>query len=118
MKYKPLLLKSALAGLAALACSTAFSASIIFVSFHPDDNTPTANAAAAGFTRTWHRPPTRDELKGLVDEHVKEEIDRSRQAYDQRIPRNVSARTDYFKEEMIRTLAGGDSTALGPGLAL
>jgi hypothetical protein len=28
----------------------------------------------AGFTRTWHRPPTRDELKGLVDEHVKEEI--------------------------------------------
>jgi len=29
---------------------------------------------ASGFTRTWHRPPTRDELKGLVDEHVKEEI--------------------------------------------
>jgi hypothetical protein len=49
---------------------------------------------------------------------LKEEIDRSRQAYDQRIPRNVSARTDYFKEEMIRTLAGGDSVALGPGLAL
>ena len=29
---------------------------------------------ASGFTRTWHRPPTRDELKDLVDEHVKEEI--------------------------------------------
>lgn len=29
---------------------------------------------ASGFTRTWNRPPTRDELKGLVDEHVKEEI--------------------------------------------
>lgn len=28
----------------------------------------------AGFTKTWHRPPTREELKGLVDEHVKEEI--------------------------------------------
>jgi parvulin-like peptidyl-prolyl isomerase len=28
----------------------------------------------AGFTRTWQRPPTPAELKGLVDEHVKEEI--------------------------------------------
>jgi hypothetical protein len=48
---------------------------------------------------------------------LKDEIDRSRQAYEQRVPRNVSARTDYFREEMVRTLAGGDSTALGPGLA-
>jgi parvulin-like peptidyl-prolyl isomerase len=29
---------------------------------------------ASGFARTWQRPPTDDELKGLVDEHVKEEI--------------------------------------------
>jgi hypothetical protein len=29
---------------------------------------------AAGFARTWQRPPTEAELKGLVDEHVKEEI--------------------------------------------
>jgi hypothetical protein len=28
----------------------------------------------AGFTRTWQRPPTDDELKGLVDEFVREEI--------------------------------------------
>jgi parvulin-like peptidyl-prolyl isomerase len=28
----------------------------------------------AGFTRTWHRAPTHEELKALVDEHVKEEI--------------------------------------------
>jgi hypothetical protein len=28
----------------------------------------------SGFTRTWKRPPTHDELKRLVDEHVKEEI--------------------------------------------
>jgi hypothetical protein len=48
---------------------------------------------------------------------LKVEIDRSRQAYDQRVPRSVSARTDYLREEMVRTLAGGDSTALGPGLA-
>lgn len=29
---------------------------------------------ASGFARTWQRPPTPAELKGLVDEHVKEEI--------------------------------------------
>jgi hypothetical protein len=48
---------------------------------------------------------------------LKEDIDRSRQAYDQRVPRNVSARADYFREELVRTLAGGDPTALGPGMA-
>ena len=49
---------------------------------------------------------------------LKDDIDRSRLAYDQRVPRSVSARVDYFREEMVRTLAGGDSTALGPGLAV
>ena len=48
---------------------------------------------------------------------LKDEIDRSRLAYDQRVPRSVSATVDYFREEMVRTLAGGDSTVLGPGLA-
>jgi hypothetical protein len=48
---------------------------------------------------------------------LRDEIDRSRQAYDQRVPGNVSSRTDYFREELVRTLAGGDSTALGPGMA-
>jgi parvulin-like peptidyl-prolyl isomerase len=28
----------------------------------------------SGFTRTWQRPPTEAELKGLVDDYVKEEI--------------------------------------------
>jgi hypothetical protein len=27
-----------------------------------------------GFARTWHRPPTEAELKGLIDDHVREEI--------------------------------------------
>ncbi len=29
---------------------------------------------AAGFARTWQRPPSDKELKGLIDQHVKEEI--------------------------------------------
>jgi hypothetical protein len=41
------------------------------------------------------------------------EIDKSRQAYDQRVPHQVRARADYFHEELIRTLAQGDALALG-----
>jgi parvulin-like peptidyl-prolyl isomerase len=29
---------------------------------------------ASGFERTWQRPPSEDELKGLIDDYVKEEI--------------------------------------------
>jgi hypothetical protein len=29
---------------------------------------------ATGFTRTWHRPPTRQELDGLVEDHIREEV--------------------------------------------
>jgi parvulin-like peptidyl-prolyl isomerase len=29
---------------------------------------------ASGFAKTWQRPPTESELKGLIDEYVKEEI--------------------------------------------
>jgi hypothetical protein len=29
---------------------------------------------ASGFTKTWSHPPSEDELKGLIDEYVKEEI--------------------------------------------
>jgi hypothetical protein len=27
-----------------------------------------------GFTRTWHRPPTRQDLDGLVDDYIREEV--------------------------------------------
>ena len=32
------------------------------------------DALAAGFARTWQRPPTEEDLKGLIDEYVREEI--------------------------------------------
>jgi len=47
---------------------------------------------------------------------LREDIDRSRKVYDQRIPRSVSARVDYLGEEMVRTLAAGDPLAMGPDL--
>jgi hypothetical protein len=31
-------------------------------------------ALATGFARTWQRPPTESELKGLVDDHIRQEV--------------------------------------------
>lgn len=41
------------------------------------------------------------------------EIEKARQAYDDQVPPGVRTHTDYFHQELIRTLAGGDPTLLG-----
>lgn len=41
------------------------------------------------------------------------EIERARKLYEARVPESVSARADYFDQELVRTLAGGDRTVLG-----
>jgi hypothetical protein len=41
------------------------------------------------------------------------EIERARQAYNDQVPPGVRSHTDYFHQELIRTLAGGDATLLG-----
>ncbi len=46
-----------------------------------------------------------------LHERLKKEIDRSRQAYQARVPAHVARRADYFEEELVRVLAHGD-----PGL--
>ena len=40
------------------------------------------------------------------------EIARARVLYEQRVPLHVRHRVDYFHEELVRTLAGGDATLL------
>jgi hypothetical protein len=45
---------------------------------------------------------------------LKEDIERGRQLYQKRIPAHVRDKTDYFADELVRTLAGGDTGALGP----
>jgi hypothetical protein len=48
-----------------------------------------------------------------IYERLREDIDRSRQMYEERVePRLVKA-TDYFYQELVRILAAGDSKALG-----
>ena len=41
------------------------------------------------------------------------EIEKAREAYNERVPAGVRAHTDYFHQELIKTLAGGDATLLG-----
>jgi hypothetical protein len=44
---------------------------------------------------------------------LKEDIDRSQEMYEQRVPAEVRANSNYFFEELVRTLADGDPDALG-----
>jgi hypothetical protein len=44
---------------------------------------------------------------------LKEDIDRSREMYEKRIPADVRQGHDYFRDELVRILADGDADALG-----
>ena len=45
---------------------------------------------------------------------LKEDIERGRQMYQERVPAHVRDKTNYFVDELVRILAGGDTAALGP----
>ena len=51
--------------------------------------------------------------RGLALQTLREDINRSRQIYEERIDEKIRAETDYFHEELVRILAGGDADALG-----
>ena len=46
---------------------------------------------------------------------LKADIERSRQTYEKRFGKTVSKQYDYFHEELVRTLAANDASALGGG---
>jgi len=48
-----------------------------------------------------------------IYERLKEDIDRSRQMYEERVDERIRLTTDYFYQELVRILAAGDSKALG-----
>jgi hypothetical protein len=52
------------------------------------------------------------EQNNLVDQ-LRDDLERSRRIYEERIDEEIRGETDYFQEECVRILAGGDSTALG-----
>jgi len=49
-----------------------------------------------------------------IYERLKEDIERGRQMYADRVPAGVRDSTNYFFDELVRILAGGDPGALGP----
>lgn len=48
-----------------------------------------------------------------IYDRLKEDIDRSRQMYEERIDDRIRNSTDYFYQELVRILAAGDPKALG-----
>jgi hypothetical protein len=49
-----------------------------------------------------------------IYERLKEDIERGRQMYHDRVSAAVRETSDYFQDELVRILAGGDPGALGP----
>ncbi len=47
---------------------------------------------------------------------LRPQIERARHLYEQRVPRGVRARADFFEQELVRTLADGDAGLLGHAL--
>jgi hypothetical protein len=47
-------------------------------------------------------------------ERLKEDIERGRQMYMDRVAAPIRETTNYFYDELVRILAGGDPSALGP----
>jgi hypothetical protein len=48
-----------------------------------------------------------------IYERLKEDIERGRQMYNDRVGAEVRDATDYFQDELVRILGGGDAGALG-----
>jgi hypothetical protein len=102
-----------------LAHFLVFGAALFLVgTWLQDDSAPASNEIvvtpgvvehlAAGFTRTWQRSPNADELKGLIDEHVREEVyyrealalglDRDDQIVRRRMRQKIEFLTDSLSE--------------------
>ena len=48
-----------------------------------------------------------------IYERLKDDIDRSRQMYQERIDPKIQGQEDYFYQELVQRLAGGDASLLG-----
>jgi hypothetical protein len=51
---------------------------------------------------------------GDLYDRLKDDIERSRQVFEERTPDAIRRETDFFREELVRILADGRSEALGP----
>lgn len=64
--------------------------------------------------RLFHEPTVNEgRLSGNLMQRLAPEIEKARAAYNRRVPAGVRGTTDFFHQELVRTLAGGDATLLG-----
>ena len=64
--------------------------------------------------RLFNEPAVDEARKqGNLLSRLAPEIATARQAYNDRVPAGVRSTTDYFHQELVRTLAGGDAKLLG-----
>lgn len=64
--------------------------------------------------RLFHEPAVHEGRRtGNLMQRLAPQIENARQAYDRQVPARVRSETDFFHQELIRTLAGGDATLLG-----
>ena len=64
--------------------------------------------------RMYHEPIVdAGRRSGDLMSRLQGEIERARKLYEARVPESVEARAEYFDQELVRTLAGGDRTLLG-----
>lgn len=64
--------------------------------------------------RLFHEPAVNEgRRQGNLLTRLAPDIAKARQAYDDQVPATVRTQADYFHQELIRTLAGGDATLLG-----
>ncbi|MFA5907909.1 MAG: hypothetical protein WC815_03940 [Vicinamibacterales bacterium] len=64
--------------------------------------------------RLFHEPAMHEgRREGNLLARLAPQIEKARQAYNEQVPVGVRGQTDFFQQELIRTLAGGDATLLG-----
>ena len=64
--------------------------------------------------RLFHETAVHEGRRGAnLLERLAPEIEKARTAYNQRVPAGVRSSTDFFHQELVHTLAGGDATLLG-----
>lgn len=64
--------------------------------------------------KLYHEGPL-DEARrhGDILRRLRPQIERAQQLYAERVPEGIRVRTDYFGQELVRTLAAGDAALLG-----
>jgi hypothetical protein len=64
--------------------------------------------------RLFHEPAVHSGRRdGNLLTRLAPQIESARRAYNEQVPAGVRSQTDFFQQELVRTLAGGDATLLG-----